>query len=197
MAGPYRSIMTRRQRCDQLADRQPPPPHPLQETPSEKCRCDSPSGSTHRPTGARAKTCDNREDGDRRKVVAHLYRCGNPDDQEHGAGQGPAEDRQGQPVGQPDAPQLPSAPRGKDHRRDADVHIQVTGYPQQPRDNPTPGGVRRSSRCFRRDPRQLARRQLLLPVSDNYFCRRRVGEGAPLATAAELGNCRWPVAGRG
>jgi hypothetical protein len=42
-----------------------------------------------------------------------------------------------------------------------------------------------------------ARRQLLLPIDDNYFCRRRVSKGAPLATAAELGNCRWPVAGRG
>jgi integrase len=42
-----------------------------------------------------------------------------------------------------------------------------------------------------------ARRQLLLPMDDNYFCRRRVSKGAPLATAAELGNCRWPVAGRG
>ncbi len=41
-----------------------------------------------------------------------------------------------------------------------------------------------------------ARRQLLLPVSDNYFCRRRVGKGVPLSTAAELGNGRWPVAGR-
>jgi hypothetical protein len=43
----------------------------------------------------------------------------------------------------------------------------------------------------------IARRQLLLPIDDNYFCRRRVSKGAPLATAAELGNCRWPVAGRG
>ena len=43
------------------------------------------------------------------------------------------------------------------------------------------------------DPR--ARRQLLLPINDNYFCRRRVSKGAPLATAAELGNCRRPVAG--
>ena len=40
-----------------------------------------------------------------------------------------------------------------------------------------------------------ARRQLLLPINDNYFCRRRVSKGAPLATAAELGNCRRPVAG--
>jgi hypothetical protein len=32
--------------------------------------------------------------------------------------------------------------------------------------------------------REAARRQLLLPISDNYFCRRRVGKGAPLATAA-------------
>jgi pSer/pThr/pTyr-binding forkhead associated (FHA) protein len=42
-----------------------------------------------------------------------------------------------------------------------------------------------------------ARRQLFLPINDNYFCRRRVSKGAPLATPAELGNCRWPVAGRG
>jgi hypothetical protein len=41
-----------------------------------------------------------------------------------------------------------------------------------------------------------ARRQLLLPVDDNYFCRRRVSKRSPLATAAELGHCRWPVAGR-
>jgi hypothetical protein len=41
-----------------------------------------------------------------------------------------------------------------------------------------------------------ARRQLLLPINDNYFCRRWVSKGAPLATAAELGNCRGPVAGR-
>ena len=34
----------------------------------------------------------------------------------------------------------------------------------------------------------IARRQLLLPINDNYFCRRRVSKGAPLATAAELGN---------
>jgi hypothetical protein len=40
-----------------------------------------------------------------------------------------------------------------------------------------------------------ARRQLLLPMDDNYFCRRRVSKGAPLSTAAELGNCRRPVAG--
>ena len=43
---------------------------------------------------------------------------------------------------------------------------------------------------------QGARRQLLLPLNDNYFCRRRVSKRAPLATAAELGNCRWPVAGQ-
>jgi hypothetical protein len=41
----------------------------------------------------------------------------------------------------------------------------------------------------------VARRQLLLPISDNYSCRRKVSKGAPLATAAELGNCRRPVAG--
>jgi len=28
----------------------------------------------------------------------------------------------------------------------------------------------------------IARRQLLLPVSDNYFCRRRVSEGVLVAT---------------
>ena len=44
--------------------------------------------------------------------------------------------------------------------------------------------------------RMGARRQLLLPLNDNYFCRRRVSKGVPLATAAALGNCCGPVAGR-
>ncbi|MCC6197040.1 MAG: hypothetical protein IT518_21505 [Burkholderiales bacterium] len=40
----------------------------------------------------------------------------------------------------------------------------------------------------------FARRQLLLPVNDNYFCRRRVGESSALATAAQLSQGRGLVA---
>ena len=32
---------------------------------------------------------------------------------------------------------------------------------------------------------KTGQRQLLLPINDSSFCRRRVGKGAPLATAAQ------------
>ncbi len=46
----------------------------------------------------------------------------------------------------------------------------------------------RSQSLTNQPQKTRARRQLLLPLNDNYFCRRRVSKRAPLATAAELGN---------